>query len=82
MALAIVWVQGLTVEDHDGALDDYNDSSESGQEASVLVQLPDDDSLEAVEEAAYPVVLEAMRRRLGDDITHVGWGNIQWKRRN
>lgn len=82
MALAIVWVQGLTVEDRDGALDDYNDSSESGQEASVLVQLPDDDSLEAVEEAAYPVVLEAMRRRLGDDITHVGWGNIQWKRRD
>lgn len=82
MALATVWLQGLTVEDRDGALDDYSDSSASGRETSVLVQLPDDDSLEAVEEAAYPVVLEAMRRQLGDDITHVGWGNIQWKRRN
>ena len=51
MALATVWLQGLTVEDRDGALDDYSDSSASGRETSVLVQLPDDDSLEAVEEA-------------------------------
>lgn len=82
MALATVWLQGLTVEDQDGMMPDYNDSSSSGREASVLVQLPDDDSLEAVEEAVYPVVLEVMRRRFGDDITHVGWGDIQWKRRN